>query len=326
MRTRWVLVVAAAAAAGCSVPRRPRLIMDVKELEKELDKAESAAANEDHYGALRHIDSVEERASRLSKRLLIGNPLRDRVDDTVAAARELEAQISERLEVKGGAGDEATATARARQYLAEAGESGEGVKGPPEGADLSSIGELPEVGEPETTAERASGPDADVDGWGGRLGGGRERTEGDVADEPEVEEGTPAETGRPETLEMSEEETREVVIQKVLHDKKGVIAYFTFFNRTEEYLWLASVTGEFRNAAGRKHSNILGGYKAEGFKPDWEAITDSKGKWVAVGEVGVPAKTPVQLVAIAEKKVGDPEKVMVEVRTMDNRVFRAMGP
>jgi hypothetical protein len=328
MRTRWVLVVAAVAAGGCSVPGRPRLAMDVRGVEKELDKAESAAANQDNYGALKHIDKVEDLASKLAKKLLIGNPLRERLDDAVGRARDLEAQISERLGMKGAGDDEAAATAKARQYLAEAGGADEKVKGPPEGADLSSIGDLP--GGPEGTGPRAGLPDADADvgGFAGRLGDGREKTEGDVANEPELEkkEEVAAKTGRPEELQMTEDETRELIVQKVLHDKNGVVAYFTFFNRTEEYLWLASITGEFMSKGGAKHSNVLGGYKAEGFRPNWEAITDSSGQWVAVGEVGVHGRTPIQLVAIGEKKTGIPEKVKVEVRTMDNRVFRAVGP
>jgi hypothetical protein len=108
---------------------------------------------------------------------------------------------------------------------------------------------------------------------------------------------------------------------------KGVAVHFTFVNKTQQTVWLASVTGNALREGGAQTGRILGAFEAEGFEPNWDDITGSAGKFVTAESTRIEPMSGVRLVAVCEKpQVGSVESVALEVRTLDGGYFSATGP
>ena len=320
MRSASLWFLGLVAAASCSVPatRFGRRVSDVK---KKLAEAEAALAKEEFTTAVSRANETTKLGSELASesKILLGDPRREKIDKALARAREIRDEVGRHRERWAEASHRRLVESSARAAFLEGAASTEEVKGPPEVATLAG-------------SEAGFGA-----GAGGTLGGDedfdRQRTidvgdrAGDITDEPEKDKPKTSGMEKPPDRLQIDENTPAIVIRKRPVTKgKGVALYFTFVNKNPG-TQIGSVTGEFIRENGKVAAPIISTFKAEGFRPDWDSIFDSKGEAVTAGQVWVGQMEGIQLVCICEKpQVGDVTSAKIVVTTLDGRTVRGKGP
>ncbi len=172
--------------------------------------------------------------------------------------------------------------------------------------------------EPEKKEERDGYVDRDLDTTA-RFAAKKRAVE---APEPEEEEPLEDKSVIPRDLKPGEP----VTVVKVEVKGKYLLCYVVFYNPgTSAYL--ASLSVDFLNKAGKKVTWNRMTYRAEGFKPNWSNLYESKGVGVAANELVVGEKRKVGLVGIGDSgRARDVKKAKVTVMTTDGREYTGKGP
>lgn len=316
------LLVAAGCLPGCSVPRRPGIDKDVKRLEAS-HRAAAELADSDPKGALPKLEAVEAEALSLVERLLIGDPRRDTVDKVLAEARGRIREIARATgEGEGAAGTRLEMLARLAHTALEQGrDSRAEVQGRPASinGDMSLIDRA--VGSTRKEASKvARRADVDFDRPGmGRVSSGERK--GDVDLDEFDKRGKKKKKPKPRV-----KYTLPVTVQRV--DAKGrfVVVYLVFLSKGST-VQVGSVTGNVLDAKGNTIASTMGAYLAVDFKPNWDDIYESQGKWITP-ESGVKAEAdkPLFLAAVGHSPKAKQAKSAKMTVTTPGGHFRGRGP
>ena len=324
-----LIAIAAVAGLGCSVPpsRLPRDIRDICDKQAEMQKAVDA---EDWDSALAKADEITLTGSELSAAVLLGDPLRSRLDEALAGAREVRERVRKR-EQRGSSRADQQLEQTARKALEDAAANTEAPKPLPDDADSivllgSASRRAPVLMAPaggQDSAETGPQPEADLGRHTVIVRGDRE---GDITDD-EAKPAREAGADAPKGLRIDATTPPIVISQKPITRGKGVAAYFTVVNNTPDTVYIVAANADFIRETGADSGFAGATFIVDGFAPSWDDILGSKGETLTGDGLAIMPMTGLQLVAVGMKpSVGTIEKVKIEVRLRSGKVHRATGP
>lgn len=327
MRDSALPFLAAALVVGCSVPpsRLRREVSDITDLLAAMDRA---LQEEDFDSAAAKARQIAERGDELCAEVMLGDPLRKTIEEALEKARQVRRDVRRREDRLGESGFAARLEMIAKDALAKAEANTEEPKGPPAGAEAMTLvaaasGGAPDAGD---DAPATGGGDDDIERHRAVVQGDRA---GDIADDEILtRRQKAAKENAPKKLVIDENTPPVVIQQKPVTKGKGVAAYFTLVNNTDDFQYVVAVNTDFLRDSGGRLGFTNTTFKVEGFTPNWDDIYASKGESLSGDGFAIHAKSGLQLVAVGMKPaVGAVEKVKLEVRMRnDDRVRRATGP